>query len=265
MKITFLNLLFLFGVTISALAARPINPQEIIIVEITSQDVGLELKSEEEYDTNRLYRHAFRTASAEFLNIAQRKSKFVLIDMWYPDLLDMPSDESLLAALNLAPNITFAAGGPYKQKYEKSLSKFAEAIPEMGHILMNGEDPSVFYFFPTLCTEDSDWPNNKYPCPEKFQQKHIALLAAEKYLQVEFSFEPGGIFQVPRKQFKRFRRVNYSSFKKNPRVIDNKLVILINKPLPDTDMFEIPGQAKISGSEILAMMIVFYSKYFSEK
>ncbi|AFM14151.1 hypothetical protein [Turneriella parva] len=265
MKLTFLKAPTLLALMISTLAAKPIKPQDIIIVEITSQDVGVRLKSVEEYDTNRLVRHAFRTASAEFLRRAQGKSKFILIDMWYPDLLEMPSDESLLAALKLSPRITFASGGPHNQRFEKSLSHFAEAIPEMGHILLNAEDPSVFFFFPTLCTEDSDWPANKHPCPVKFQQKHIALLAAEKYLGIELSFEPGSIFWVPRNEFKRFHRITYSSFKKNPKVIDNKLVILISKPFPHTDMFDIPGRGRISGSEILAMMIVFYSQDLSAK
>ena len=265
MKLTLLKILLLFAILDSTLIAKPIRPEKIIIVEITPKDVGIYPKSIEEYHSNQAYRDSFRRASADFLMLAQKNAKFILVDMWYPDVLDMPSDESLLTALRLSSNITFAAGGPHKQKYEKSHPKFVEAVPEIGHILFNDDNPLTFAFWPTLCAEGADWPTTKHPCPKQFLQKHIALLAAEKFLGVELFFEPGGFFEIPRNYSKRFRRITYSDFKKSPKVTEGKLVILINKPLPNVDMFDIPGQKRISGSELLAMMVVLYSEYFTEK
>lgn len=263
--LTLLRIPFLLTLMISALAARPIKPEEIIIVEITAEDVGLKVKSAEEYDTNRSHRDSFRRVSADFLTLAQKKAKFILVDMWYPDLLDMPSDESIMTALRISSNITIAAGGPFKKKYEKTHQKIAATISEMGHILLNAEDAFSFVFYPSLCAENNDWPTTKHPCPEKFLQKHIALIAAEKYLGVELSFKRGSYFEIPRIFFKKFQRITYSDFKRTPKIIEGKLVILINKPLPSMDMFDIPNQEKLSGSEILAMMVILYSKYFPEK
>ncbi|MDX1960679.1 MAG: hypothetical protein SFU98_19055 [Leptospiraceae bacterium] len=257
--------IILLLVSFLTLEARPIESEEIIVVDITSKDIGLDLKSQEEYFKNRFHRDAFRLAMADFLDIAHNKAKFIVIDMWFPDLINLPGEEALMKKLKLSTNVTIASGGIYKQKYEITHPKFATLVQEMGHILLNADDPEHLIFSPTLCGVGTNLPSPKLPCAKHLLQKHIALLAAEKYLGKELLFEPGDYVVMNRENFKPFLRINFSTFKKNPKIIQDKLVILINRPFPNIDMFKIHGKKNISGSEILAMMIVFYSVKLPEK
>ncbi len=244
------------------IAARDLDYDDILIVEIRATDLGLKIKSNAAFQKNMAQRSIFRKAMADFILAANTRARFILVDAWFPDLFNNDSEKALLEALRSKPNITIGGGSRPDKEYTHPI--FKAAVPRVGHLLYYGSDPKTVTFFSTYC---SDWENPKLPadCPPDKKEPDIAIIALEGFLDEKLSYSEASNIEIPRDLIMEFPRVSYTEFKKNPEIVKDKLVIMVTKSTPNADMHTLVKGKKISGSELVASSILAYYYAFRKK
>ena len=258
------HLILQLAILILPLSAEQLRRDDIIIVEITAQDLGLKIHSMQSYHENPELRGKFRKATADFILAAATKARFLMLDIWYSDLLGSPVDQELIKAISSTKKITLASAGFYKNKIEPTLRDFREAVPELGHVLLNDREQAVFYVNPVLCADGADYNTSPTECAPERRERHIGLVAAEGFLGKKLKHPTDGSFKFPRHYFRGFKRITYSKFMQDTDLINDKLVIVVVKPMANLDMHKITKGKKITGSEILAETVLIYANNFYE-
>ena len=256
---TFLRTVLCLGYLSTGLfpiSARDLEYDDILIVEIRAKDLGLKIKSDAAYQKNVAQRSMFRKALADFISEANTRAGFILVDAWFPDLFNNDSEKALLEALRSRPNITIGGGSRPDKEYTHPV--FKATVPRVGHVLYYGDDPKTVTFFNVYC---SDWENpvrSIANCPPDKKEPDIALIALEGFLGEKLSYPEDGFLEIPRNLIMEFPRISYTEFKKNPAIVADKLVIVVNKSTPSADMHKLIKGKKISGSELIATSIFAY-------
>ena len=254
-----LKLILISIILLDSLHAAPMSFQDIVIVEISAKDLGLKIKSESAYHKNPKHRTQFRQANIEFLREAIPRARFIFIDMWYPDLLENDTDTALSEVLRTGKNLTLSGIGNFEGKTELTHPLFKGSVAEVGHIFFYNDNPKLFQFPPILCSDPQFQLHQIEQCPENAKIRHVAIIAAEGYLDKRLKHEKKGTYDVPKSAFSRFLRISLAEFKADPDYINDKLVILINKPLPHMDVHKTIKNKKLTGSEIIAEMILIFA------
>jgi len=239
---------------------EPMSAEDIIIVEVTAKDVGLTIKSESTYNRNLEQRTKFRRADIGFLQDAFPRARFIFVDMWFPDLLNNETDAELSKILQNNSNVTMSGIGIHEGMFELTHPEFKNSVPEVGHIFFYTNDPKVLKIPPILCSDNQYAFYDLDKCPTRSRLRHVAIIAAEGFLRTRLKHDVNVTYNVPREDFGRFKRINLSEYKASPGLINDKLVILVNKPTPSSDTHKITKKRKLSGSEIMAELILMFSK-----
>lgn len=252
-------LILIVTFSLNPVQATPMSFKDIVIVEISAKDLGLKIRSESEYYRSLKYRTLFRQANIDFLREAIPRARFILIDMWYPDLLNNDTDKGLLEILRSSKNITMSGIGKFRNKTELAHPLFRSAVTEVGHIFMYDDDPKVFQVLPVLCGAPQLYFDQVEQCPENSKLRHVSIIAAEGYLSQRLKHANKGTYNIPREYFSEFLRISLTEFQADPAYIEDKLVILINKPLPHMDVHKTIKGKTLTGSEILAELILLFA------
>jgi len=176
--------------------SRDLVYEDILIVEIRAADLNLKVKSDAAFQKNVEQRSKFRKAIADFISEANSRARFIIVDAWFPDMIDEDSDKTLLTALKSNPNITVGGGSKRDKEYTHPLSK--AAVPRVGHLIYYHLDPKNLVFFAVYC---SDWENPKRPlavCPAEKKEPDIALIALEGFLGEKLKYSENGFIEIPR-------------------------------------------------------------------
>ena len=243
--------------------AEPISYNDIVVLEIRATDLGLKIKSDAEYQKNLKLRKVFRKKIIEFLPKITQSARFVLIDMWFPDLIDQKLDKQLASIFIENKNLTVAEGDYNWNEHTNAF--FSKHILETGHIFIDYTSDFEFGFYMNICTH---WPLFYEPlskCPKAAIRRHIALIAAEGFLGYKLAHPDSGAYVWQRAQMVPFKRISLTDYKSNPEQINGKLVLFISRSTDDVDLHKWQGKYYITGSEILANVILGFARQFPRR
>ncbi len=249
-------LLIILGLNSITCNNHKIATKDILIVEITDADLGLKITAEPEY---RRMIPLFRTSLTKFLTDLGPLARYVLIHMTLSSHEKNDIDHNLRDAIQKLPRKTLIYGNLLKRKMTHKF--FSSAVAEMGHVEFAEADEMTWLFYPSICDRDNvNSDNEPGDCPENKIRRDIALIAAEGYAGKKITTKLADSIAYEKWRLKGLSRITYTKATQSPELLKDKLIIIINQPTPDSDMHDLMGDSKISGSEILGNRVLFYNE-----
>ena len=230
-----------------------LEPNDILIINITPEDANVSVSNDAEYKAKI---QEFRKVIAAGVHLLRPLAKFIVIDIYMPRYFENEIDDKLIKELKATPQVTLATGHDAKREYTHKV--FRKSVREAGHINVYYRDETTFEFWPYICKKPDEAPARHGKCPINQTERHIALIAADQVSGKTVRVHQPRIV-MNRQSMRRFPQITFGAFQNDPKVAENKVVIIINRPFIDMDMHPLNENTSIYGTEILANMILYYS------
>jgi hypothetical protein len=254
MQINIRNRYFLISTALVLLSPLwSLEPNDILIINVTPEDAKVSVSSDADYKAKV---QEFRKVITAGLRLLRPYAKFIVIDIYMPKYFENEIDDKLLKELKATPQVTLATGHDAKREYTHKV--FRKSVREAGHINVYYADEATFEFWPYICKKPDEAPAKYGKCPANQTERHIALIAADRVSGKNIGVREPRII-LKRQSMRRFPQITFEAYQKDPRVAENKIVIIINRPFVNMDMHPLDEKTSIYGTEILANMILYYS------
>ena len=255
---------------IGAIEAGRIKREDIIIVHLTGSDIGKTFSSEEGAFKERAL---FGPKMAEFIEYAGKHARFLIIDNFFSKYEKSDHDDLIVSALKSTKRVTLPAiqyVSPQNLKL-RTPREFLTSVPYAGHGAGARANPPTgekteltYYYVPGyFCDGTSAEFIPVEKCEKTNLRKHTAMLAVEGFLNVSLHPSIDIAYWLPLETFESFKTYTVKEFEANKGIIHNKLVIFQKLPLATTNTFKKADGKFISGSEILANLIMLFSDEFA--